>query len=384
MYKSSLAIAVGIAMVSSVQAAPQPSNGANSDLLNVQNRCIVRLNDGVDKSEVKGIARGLLASAKAKGASGDIAYTYENSIKGFAVTMSCNAAQNAFGKHADVLSMEPDGVVSISMGKPGGDNGGGSQSQVTPWSVTRVGGPVDGTGMTAWVLDTGIDSSHPDLNVDTSRGFSAFTKGKDAGTEDGDGHGTHVAGTIGALDNSIDVVGVAAGTTLIPVKVLDSRGSGTISGVIAGIDHVGANANAGDCANMSLGGGFNQSLNDAVEAAAQNSGAFFVVAAGNDGSHASGFSPASASGNRVFTISAFDINDTMPSWSNFGNPPVDYSGPGVTILSTRNGGGTTTLSGTSMASPAACAVIMMRNGNPGTDGRVNGDQDNNPDSIIHL
>jgi subtilisin family serine protease len=382
MYKTTLAIAVGVAMAGSVQAMPGPSNGANADLIDIQNRCIVRLNDDVQKSEVRGIARGMLSAANAKGQSGDIAYLYENSIKGFTVSMSCTAAEKAFGKHSNILSMEPDGLVSVNMGKPGG--GGGSQPQQTPWSVTRVGGPVDGTGMTAWVLDTGIDSSHADLNVDTSRGFSAFTSGKDAGTEDGNGHGTHVAGTIGALDNDIDVVGVAAGTTLIPVKVLDSRGSGSLSGVIAGIDYVGANASPGECANMSLGGGFSQALNDAVEAAAQNSGAFFVVAAGNDGSHASGFSPASAEGNLVYTISAFDINDTMPSWSNFGNPPVDYSGPGVTILSTAAGGGTTTLSGTSMASPASCAVIMMTNGNPSTDGVVNGDQDGNPDPIIHL
>jgi subtilisin family serine protease len=154
--------------------------------------------------------------------------------------------------------------------------------------------------------------------------------------------------------------------------------------VLAGIDHVGANANAGDCANMSLGGGFNQELNDAVEAAAQQSGAFFVVAAGNESQHAGNVSPASASGNRVYTISATDPNDRFASFSNYGNPPVDYAAPGVSILSTKAGGGTTTMSGTSMASPAACAVIMMRNGNPSTDGRASGDPDGNADSIIHL
>lgn len=383
MYRTSIATAITMAMVSSVNAAPAPSNASNADILNVQNRCIVRLNDAVSKFDVDGRARGMLTAAQARGnASAAIQHTYKNSIKGFTVNMSCSAAQESFGENPDVMSMEPDGIVSISMGKPG--NGGGGGGQVTPWSVTRVGGPVDGTGMTAWVIDTGIDSSHSDLNVDTSRGFSAFTKGKDAGVEDGDGHGTHVAGTIAALDNGIDVVGVAAGATVIPVKVLDSRGSGTISGVIAGIDHVGANASAGDCANMSLGGGFSSALNDAVEGAAQQSGAYFVLAAGNDGAHASTKSPASANGNRIFTISASDSNDVLASWSNYGNPPVDYAAPGVSILSTKKGGGTTTMSGTSMASPAACAVVMMRNGNPGTDGKVSGDPDGNADSIIHL
>lgn len=379
--KTVLATAISLVAAGSATAQSVPSNGANSDLLNVQNRCIVRLNDSISKFDVEGRARGMLASANAKGKNATLKHVYKNSIKGFTVDMSCADAKVEFGGNTDIISMESDGIVSVTAGKPGG---GGSSAQEIPWSVTRVGGPVDGSGMTAWVIDTGIDSSHPDLNVDASRGFSAFTKGKDAGTEDGDGHGTHVAGTIAALDNDIDVVGVAAGATVIPVKVLDSRGSGTISGVIAGIDHVGANASPGDCANMSLGGGYSAALNDAVEAAAQSSGAYFVVAAGNSGADSNGFSPASANGNRVFTISATDINDNMPSWSNYGNPPVDYAAPGVSILSTAKGGGTTTLSGTSMASPAACAVIMMRNGNPGTSGSANNDPDGNPDPIVHL
>ena len=135
---------------------------------------------------------------------------------------------------------------------------------------------------------------------------------------------------------------------------------------------------------MSLGGGANQTLDDAVVAAAQQSGAFFVLAAGNDGDHADNHSPARANGNGVFTISATDSNDVMASWSNFGNPPVDYAAPGVGILSTAAGGGTTTMSGTSMASPAACAVIMMRNGNPSTSGFAVGDPDGNPDPIVSL
>ncbi|UAA40611.1 S8 family serine peptidase [Paraneptunicella aestuarii] len=384
MYKSTIATAIAMAMVGAVNATPAPTNSANADILNVQNRCIVRLNDGVSKFDVDGRARGMVAAAQARGnAQAALQYVYKNSIKGFTINMSCAAAQEAFGDNVDVLSMESDGIVTMMPGPPGGGGGSGS-GQTVPWSVTRVGGPVDGSGNTAWVIDTGIDLDHADLNVDASRGFSAFTTGKNAGFDDGNGHGTHVAGTIAALDNGIDVVGVAAGATVVPVKVLDSRGSGTYSGVIAGIDYVGANANAGDCANMSLGGGYSAALNDAVIAASQQSGAYFVLAAGNDGDHANNHSPASANGSRVFTISASDSNDVLASWSNYGNPPVDYAAPGVSILSTKNGGGTTTMSGTSMASPAACAVIMMRNGNPGTDGKVSGDPDGNADSIIHL
>ncbi len=364
----------GLAAVS-VQAE-QPTSGASSELDNIHNQCIVQFNDNVARANVPGLANGLAAQGKST-----LKHVYKNSLKGFAINMPCHAAQQAFGNNPDVKSFTPDSVVSVSA-KPG--DGGTPESQTTPWSVTRVGGPVDGSGYTAWVLDTGIDVDHPDLNVDASRGFSAFTKGRNAGVDDGHGHGTHVAGTIGALDNTIDVVGVAAGATVIPVKVLDARGSGSTSGVIAGIDFVAANASAGDCANMSLGGGVSEALDDAVIAAAQQSGAYFVLAAGNDGDHASNHSPARANGNRVYTISATDSSDRMASWSNYGNPPVDYAAPGVSILSTRKGGGTTTMSGTSMASPAACAVIMMRNGNPGTDGTASGDPDGNPDSIVHL
>nr|WP_275444342.1 S8 family serine peptidase [Pseudoalteromonas sp. MM17-2] len=248
----------------------------------------------------------------------------------------------------------------------------------------RVGGPVDGSGYTAWVLDTGIDLDHADLNVDANRGFTAFTKGRDADMNDGNSHGTHVAGTIAAVNNGIDVVGVAAGADVVPVKVLDSHGSGSWSGVLASIDHVAANASPGDCANMSLGGGFNQELNDAVENAAQLSGAFFVVAAGNKSQDTNNVSLASASHNRVYTISATDSSDRFATFSNFGNPPIDYAAPGIGILSTRQGGGNSTMSGTSMASPAACAVIVMSNGNPGTDGSALNDPDGNADDIIHL
>ncbi len=360
-------------------------HGPTADIENVHNRCIVRFDDSTDGGRVSGLTNAMLNKARAKGHSNAKAkYQYKHSIKGFTVNMNCQAAAKAFGDDAAIMSMTPDSVVSISA-PPGGCkgkkcDGGGGGSQTTPWSVTRVGGPVNGTGNTAWVLDTGIDLDHPDLDVDASRAFSAIG-GK---IDDDHGHGTHVAGTIAALDNNVDVVGVAAGATVVPVKVLDRRGSGSNSGVIAGVDYVGANASSGDCANMSLGGGVNSALDDAVKNAAQISGAYFVLAAGNDGDHANNHSPARANGNRVFTISATDSNDNMPSWSNYGNPPVDYAAPGVSILSTKKGGGTTTMSGTSMAAPAACAVIMMSNGNPGTSGSANNDPDGNPDPIIHL
>lgn len=371
---SLVAGAVAIAVSASVNAN-QPTYSSNDELLNVHNRCIVQLDSNTDPGQVTGIAKSLAARGGAS-----LQHVYKNSIKGFAINMPCSAATVAFGADARVSSLRPDGVVSISMGPPGGGGGGGQQ---VSYGTTRVGGPEDGTGYTAWIIDTGIDLDHPDLNVDSTRGFTAITKGG-GGMDDQNGHGTHVAGTVGALDNDIGSLGVAPNTTVIPVRVLDRRGSGTYSGVIAGVDHVGANASPGDCANMSLGGGASQDVDDAVVAASENSGAFFVIAAGNDGDDANNYSPARANGNNVWTISAIDSNDNMPSWSNWGNPPIDYAAPGVSIFSLWKDGGTNTISGTSMASPHACAVIMLRNGNPSTDGTAGNDPDGDPDPIVHL
>ncbi|RMA77644.1 S8 family serine peptidase [Umboniibacter marinipuniceus] len=376
MYKKLLASAV-LAAIGAQASAEAPTFSMSDEVANVQNRCIVQFNDSVAANKVTG-----LANAMARRGNASVRHVYANSIKGFTVNMPCHAAERAFGGDAEVASLHPDGVVSASRGKPGG--GGGTTGQVVPWSVTRVGGAVDGTGYTAWVVDSGIDLDHADLNIDAARGFSSICKGSTCSMDDDNGHGTHVAGTIAALDNDQDVIGVAAGATVVPVRVLDRRGSGSWSGVIAGVDHVAANAQPGDCVNMSLGGGVTQALDDAVIAAAQQSGAFFVLAAGNDGDDANNHSPARANGNNVYTISATDINDNLASWSNFGNPPVDYAAPGVNILSLGKGGGTATMSGTSMAAPAACAVIMMRNGNPSTSGFAGNDTDGTPDPIVSL
>lgn len=373
MKKTLIASAVGMAVISASATASGPSYGFNEEM-DVQNRCIVRLNDNLDKSQVSGIAKGLAQRANAT-----IRHVYSNSIKGFTVNAPCHAAEKAFGNDANVMRLSPDGIVSISFAGPPG--GGGSEGQEVSYGTTRVGGPEDGTGYTAWIIDTGIDLDHPDLNVDSTRGFTAISNG---GMDDQNGHGSHVAGTVGAIDNTIDALGVAPNTTVVPVRVLDRRGSGSYSGVMAGVDHVGANASPGDCANMSLGGGASQELDDAVVAASNNSGAFFVIAAGNDGDDANNYSPARANGSNVWTISATDSSDTMPSWSNWGNPPVDYAAPGVSIFSLWKDGGTNTISGTSMAAPHACAVLMLRNGNPSTDGNAIGDPDGNPDPIIHL
>ena len=174
-------------------------------------------------------------------------------------------------------------------------------------------------------------------------------------------------------------MGVAAGATVVAVRVLDNSGSGYASWVIAGVDYVGANGKSGDVANMSLGGSSYQPLDDAVLGA--SAVVKFAIAAGNSDADASNYSPAEVNGPNVYTVSAFGQGDVWASWSNWGySNPVDYSCPGVNILSLKAGGGTTTMSGTSMATPHLAGILLL--GNPGTDGSVT-DSQNVDEPIAH-
>ena len=281
-----------------------------------------------------------------------------------------------------IAYIEQDQIISLGPIKAAAKPGGGTAPQETPWGITRVNGVSNYTGSgVAWILDTGIDLDHPDLNVDASRSVSFLTSGgpSAASPDDENGHGSHVAGTIGAINNSIGVIGVAPGATVISVRVLNRQGSGTLSGVIAGVDHVGSYGSRGDVANMSLGGSASQALDDAVIAASAN-GVKFCLAAGNESDDANNHSPARANGSNIFTISAMRQGDSWASFSNFGNPPIDYCAPGVSVKSTWKSGGYNTISGTSMATPHAAGVLLL--GSARTSGTVSGDPDGNPDPII--
>lgn len=320
----------------------------------------------------------------------EIVNVYSNTLNGATLRLSDDQVE-ILKKSKEVAYIEQDRIVTFAPPSCGtgntppctgdGGGGGGTTTQETPYGILRVNGVANYTGTgVAWILDSGIDLDHPDLNVNSSRGFNAFTSGRDGGSlDDGNGHGTHVAGTIAALNNSIGVIGVAPGATVIPVKVLDSRGSGSYSGVIAGVDFVGANGKSGDVANMSLGGPVSLALDDAVKNAASK-GTKFVLAAGNESTDANNSSPARANGANIYTVSAMNSSDSWASFSNYGNPPVDYAAPGVSIKSTWKSGGYNTISGTSMASPHAAGVLLL--GAASTDGFVKNDPDGTADPII--
>ena len=214
----------------------------------------------------------------------------------------------------------------------------------------------NGAGVTAYVIDTGILSTHSEFGVRVQRGFKAPLVLDGNGTEDCNGHGTHVSGTIGGTTH-----GVAKAVSLVPVRVLDCTGSGFNSDVIAGIDWAVTDHQAGTpaVANLSLGGGFSQALNDAIQRLIAD-GVTVAVAAGNSNADACASSPSSAT--NAITVGATGSNDARASFSNYGLC-VDIFAPGVNITSSVIGSNTATAlySGTSMASPhvAGAAALLL-------------------------
>lgn len=269
-----------------------------------------------------------------------------------------------------VTSVEPDRIMSICSCVD-------IQTSTTlTWNIQQTGygrGDLQ-TTRTVWVIDTGIDLNHPDLNVDTDRSRSFVTG--ETFADDQNGHGTHVAGIIGAKNNGIGVTGVASGAR----RVLDSEGEGRLSGIIQAVNYVYQNGKAGDVVNMSLGGeGISTTLERAIVQAA-NAGILFAVAAGNDGKNSDNYSPARVNNANVFTVSAMDQNNQFASFSNFGSS-VDVCAYGVRITSTYKGGTYAILSGTSMATPHVAGLLLIRGSKLPTHGTVQGDPDGQPDPM---
>lgn len=276
-------------------------------------------------------------------------HIFTHAIRGFSASLTARQIQ-ALEQDPTVAYVEPDGTMR-------------TQAQTLPWGINRIEADVSSTiagngggavgNVHAYVIDTGIDVRHADLAVVRHVNFASGQN------TDCNGHGTHVAGTIAAKDNTSDVVGAAPGAPLTGVKVLGCSGSGYTSWVIKGVDWVTANALRPAVANMSLGGGLSTALDDAVKRSAA-SRVFYAIAAGNSGGDACQSSPARAARGTtgIMAAGATDSANRDASWSNTG-PCVDVWAPGVSILSTRRNGGTTTMSGTSMAAPHVAGTAAL-------------------------
>ncbi|AMM52107.1 hypothetical protein TH61_14180 [Rufibacter sp. DG15C] len=253
-----------------------------------------------------------------------------------------------------------------------------TSTQTVPWGVARV-GYGDGTGKTVWIIDSGIDTKHPDLNVDIARSLSFITGV--TSVEDGYGHGTTVAGIIGAKNNTYGVVGVAANASLVSLRVFDNTGYGTLTRIYSALNHVYKYGKAGDVVNMSLRVNGSTLLDDLVKKTAAR-GIFIAIAAGNSAVDCMLDSPARVNAPNVYTVSNMDSYGKFNPSSNFG-ASVDFSAPGTNITSTgtagRYLGGST---GTSFAAPHLAGLLALKGTAINNQGLVAGDPDGKPDPII--
>jgi subtilisin family serine protease len=310
-------------------------------------------------------------------------YTYDVVLTGFAATLT-EYQVKALIADKSIKYVEKDQVIALDDELEGVILKGRPPTETPPttnWGIQSIGGNVQANSSTgvAWVVDTGIDYDRSELNVDKNLSWNYVNNTSNA--NDDNGHGSHCAGIIAANNSDI---GICKGAKVIAIKVLDSRGNGWDSDIIEGLDYIGSklylfNLNA---VNMSLGGTISQSLDDAVTRLAGN-GANICIAAGNSKKFAGNYSPSRVNGTKIFTISAHDINGKFASFSNWGNPPVDYAAPGVTIYSCYKDGGYAWMSGTSMAAPHCCGIILARGGSIGFNGYVTNDRDNDPDKKAH-
>jgi subtilisin family serine protease len=329
-------------------AGPAPVHGRSAT-----DRYIVVFDKGSSRASVRE------AKVKARDKGAKVHHTYSNALDGFAATLS-ESALSELRNNKHVSFIEADHKVSVS----------DTQSPAT-WGIDRIDQrdrPLNnsytyqrsGAGVKAYIIDTGMRRTHSEFSGRATSGFSAINDGR--GTDDCNGHGTHVAGTVGG-----ETYGVAQDVSLVAVRVLDCQGNGTDSGVIAGIDWVTGNHTAGTpaVANMSLGGGVSSALDTAVNNSI-NDGVTYALAAGNDyGANACNSSPSRVAAG--LTVGSTTSTDARSDFSNIGSC-LDLFAPGSSITSSWIGSdtATNTISGTSMATPhvtGAAAVYLQ--GNPG-------------------
>ncbi len=316
----------------------------------IRDRYIVVLKDTVAASDTAGSA-----SRLADRFGGRLQRSFGSTLKGFSAQLTERGAKRLAASPL-VDYVQQDRTVTLAASQGG-----------APWGLDRIDQvqrPLDGTytypgtaaNVTAYVLDTGVRLTHGEFGGRARSGYDFVDNDTDA--SDCHGHGTHVAGTVGG-----STYGVAKSVNIVSVRVLDCNGSGSYSGIIAGIDWVTANAQKPAVVNLSLGGSASPALDQAVRNSIA-SGVTYAIAAGNEGADACGISPARAA--EAITVGATDAGDVRASFSNYGSC-VDLFGPGVAITSASNSGdgGAAVMSGTSMATPhVAGAAALYLSANP--------------------
>ncbi|GHB45770.1 hypothetical protein GCM10010377_40740 [Streptomyces viridiviolaceus] len=295
---------------------------------------------------------------------GTVKKTFRSALNGYAVTLSATEARRLAADPA-VASVEQDQRVRLA----------DTTQSNAPWGLDRIDQtslPLSGTytypdsagsGVTAYVIDTGVRITHQQISGRASYGYDAVDG--DTTASDGNGHGTHVATTIAGT-----TYGAAKKAKVVAVRVLDNNGSGTTAGVIAGIDWVTANHSGPSVANLSLGGGASTTLDNAVRTSIA-SGVTYAVAAGNSGANASSYSPARVT--EAITVGATTSTDAKAGYSNYGSV-LDIFAPGSSITAGWHTGdtATNTISGTSMATPhvAGAAAVYLANQTSATPAQV--------------
>lgn len=350
--KKVLALVVFTGLCIAALLSSPPAGKAKNDKLRknsnkVENSYIVVLNNDVVGEQGMFSIAPYIADELSNTHKGKLKHIYQNAINGFAVEMSPEDAER-LSMDFRVAYVEEDGIVTADA----------TQSN-PPWGLDRIdqrNRPTNGTyvfnhtgaGVFAYVIDTGIRTTHTQFGGRAANVFDAFG----GNGQDCNGHGTHVSGTIGG-----STYGVAKSVNLRGVRVLNCSGSGTNSGVIAGVDFVRTNHSNPAVANMSLGGGASSALDTAVNNLS-NSGVAIAVAAGNSNANACNSSPARAA--NAITVGSTTTTDARSSFSNFGTC-LDLFAPGSGILSaySTSDTATATLSGTSMASPHVAGVAAL-------------------------
>jgi subtilisin family serine protease len=285
-----------------------------------------------------------------------------------------------------VKSVDRDMLVNAAQGSlevMAQDGTSATTGQIISWGISKIGGAGDGTGKTAWIIDSGIDFNHPDLNVDKTRSKSFLTSdmgGNWSSATDEYGHGTQVAGIIGAKNDGQGAVGVAAGANLVSLRIMNHAGQCYSSALIKALNHVYTYGKAGDVVNLSVAFAANGTIDYYVQKVASR-GIFVAIAAGNNNADVSTKSPARVNGTNIYTVSGMTSNGARWTSSNYGATTIDFAAASVDIYTTNKGGGYTTVGGTSMASPHVAGILLLNGGKVNNGGTITGDVDGKADVI---